>query len=206
SARLGADQPTGGGGSTRRSCRVVLGFGGIWAGSARATCRRAGEVPAERSGASARAHALRRARRPGTRGAGVPRRGRRFVARASRCSRGGIGARGDRLRPGRLGRASVRRAGPRAESRSPAAVGAPELEQAGSLLGLCRLLASSGEIERLEPMAQELHELGARHEDRWTVQMALHYLADCPLIGGDYAQSEARYLRALAHAHSSGLL
>ena len=85
-------------------------------------------------------------------------------------------------------------------------VGAPELEQAGSLLGLCRLLASSGEIERLEPMAQELYELGARHEDRWTVQMALHYLADCPLIGGDYAQSEARYLRALAHAHSSGLL
>jgi predicted ATPase/class 3 adenylate cyclase len=84
--------------------------------------------------------------------------------------------------------------------------GAPELEEAGSLLGLCRLLASSGEIERMEPMAQELYELGTRHEDRWTVQMALHYLADCPLIGGDYAKSERCYLRALAHARDSGLL
>jgi hypothetical protein len=34
----------------------------------------------------------------------------------------------------------------------------------------------------------------------------LHYLADCPLIAGAYAEAEERYLRTLAHARSSGFM
>jgi len=83
--------------------------------------------------------------------------------------------------------------------------GSPELEQAEALLGLCRVFASSHDVQPLEPLARTLLELGRRHDDRWTVTMALHYLADCPLICGDYAESERRYLQALGHAHRSGL-
>ena len=37
-------------------------------------------------------------------------------------------------------------------------------------------------------------------------QIALHFLADCPLVAGDYAEAELRYLRALAYARSAGLV
>jgi len=84
-------------------------------------------------------------------------------------------------------------------------VGALELEGAGALAGLCQLLVASGKIERVEPMAQELYELGKRYGNLDTQGDGLHYLADCPLIGGDYAEAERRYLRALAHARSSGI-
>jgi predicted ATPase/class 3 adenylate cyclase len=83
--------------------------------------------------------------------------------------------------------------------------GAPQLE-ARSLAGLCQLLVSTGEIERVEPMARELYELGRRYGDPETQADALHYLADCPLIRGDYAEAENRYIRALAHARSSGFV
>jgi hypothetical protein len=36
-------------------------------------------------------------------------------------------------------------------------------------------------------------------------QLALHFLADCPLVAGDYAEAERRYLRALAYARTAGL-
>ena len=84
--------------------------------------------------------------------------------------------------------------------------GASELEGSRSLGGLCQVLVSLGEIERAEPMAQELYELGVRYEAVRPQQSALHYLADCPLIGGDYADAERRYVRAVAHARSSGIL
>jgi predicted ATPase len=86
------------------------------------------------------------------------------------------------------------------------AAGASDLEKAGSLAGLCQELVASGEVERAEPLAQELYDLGARHEARRTEHSGLHYLADCPLIRGDYAESEKRYIRALAHARRWGLL
>jgi predicted ATPase/class 3 adenylate cyclase len=86
------------------------------------------------------------------------------------------------------------------------AAGASDLEKAGSLSGLCQELVASGEIERAEPLAQELYELGARHGARRTEQSGLHYLADCPLIAGNYAESEERYIRALAHARRFGML
>jgi tetratricopeptide (TPR) repeat protein len=84
--------------------------------------------------------------------------------------------------------------------------GAPDMEGAGALAGLCQLLVSSGEIERAEAMAQELYELGRRHENLDTQGDGLHFLADCPLIGGDHAEAEKRYLRALGHARSSGIV
>jgi hypothetical protein len=81
---------------------------------------------------------------------------------------------------------------------------AAELEGAGALGGLCQLLVATGEIERVEPMARELFELGSRYGNRDTQMDGLHYLADCPLLAGDYAEAERRYGRALAHARSSG--
>ena len=84
--------------------------------------------------------------------------------------------------------------------------GAPEVEGWSALGGLCQLLVSSGEIERAEPTARKLYELGTRHGNFDTQGDALHYLADCALIGGDYVEAEKRYRRALAHACSSGIL
>jgi predicted ATPase len=84
--------------------------------------------------------------------------------------------------------------------------GAPEIEGAEALGGLCQLLVASGEIERVEPMARELYELGRRYGNRDAQMNGLHYLADCPLIAGDYTEAEERYRRALGHAHGSGFM
>ena len=83
---------------------------------------------------------------------------------------------------------------------------APNLEGVGALAGLCQLLVASGEIEHVEQMARELLEIGRRHGNLDTQGDGLHFLADCPLIGGDYAEAEKRYLRALAHARDAGIL
>ena len=84
--------------------------------------------------------------------------------------------------------------------------GASELEGVGALAGLCHLLVSSGDVDRVEPMARELHTLGVRYGNLDTQGDGLHYLADCPLLRGDYVEAERRYLRALAHARSSGIV
>jgi tetratricopeptide (TPR) repeat protein len=86
------------------------------------------------------------------------------------------------------------------------AAGASELEKAGSLAGLCQGLVASGEIECAEPLAQQLYDVGTRHGASRIEHSGLHYLADCPLIGGDYVESEERYVRALAHARRFGML
>jgi predicted ATPase/class 3 adenylate cyclase len=84
--------------------------------------------------------------------------------------------------------------------------GAPELEGYAALAGLCELLIASGEIERVEPMARELYELGSRYGNRDIQGYGLHYLADRALLAGDFAEGERRYRRALAHARSSGFV
>jgi tetratricopeptide (TPR) repeat protein len=84
--------------------------------------------------------------------------------------------------------------------------GAPEIESWSAVGGLCQLLVASGEIERAEPMARKLYELGGRYGNLDAQGDALHYLADCALIGGDYAEAGRRYLQALAHARSAGIL
>ena len=81
---------------------------------------------------------------------------------------------------------------------------APELDQAEAMLGLCRVFASEHDVARLEPLANRLLELGMRHEHGSTLTMARHYLADCPLIAGDYVEAERRYRAALASARRSG--
>jgi predicted ATPase/class 3 adenylate cyclase len=85
-------------------------------------------------------------------------------------------------------------------------VGGADLEEAEALAGLCHSFVAAGEVERVEPMAQELYELGSRYGNPDTQADALHYLADCPLIGSDYLEAERRYLRALAHARKSGFV
>jgi predicted ATPase/class 3 adenylate cyclase len=84
--------------------------------------------------------------------------------------------------------------------------GAPELEIAESLAGLCQLLVASGDIGRAEPMAKQLYEIGTRHGARRRAHSGLHYFADCALIGGDYPEAEVRYRRALADAVEWDLL
>jgi hypothetical protein len=74
------------------------------------------------------------------------------------------------------------------------------------LAGLCLLLVAQGEIEGAEVKAHELEQLGARYEAPRPRQLGLHFLADCPLVGGDYPQAERRYLRSLAYARRSELV
>jgi predicted ATPase len=83
--------------------------------------------------------------------------------------------------------------------------GVPELESASARAGLCHVLVASGEIERAEAMARELAAVTADSEASLMQELALHFLADCPLVAGDYAEAERRYLRALAYARTAGL-
>jgi predicted ATPase len=85
-------------------------------------------------------------------------------------------------------------------------VDAPDLVIAQSMAGLCQQLVASNDIERAEPLATELLEIGTRHDVARLKRWGLHYLADCSLIAGDYEEAERRYLRALAHSRESGLL
>jgi predicted ATPase len=82
---------------------------------------------------------------------------------------------------------------------------APAVQGWYALGGLCQLLVASGDFERAEPLARELYEIGERHGNLDAQGDALHYLADCALIAGNYEEAEVRYLRALRHARSCGL-
>ena len=79
------------------------------------------------------------------------------------------------------------------------AAGAPELQAAESLTSLAHLHIAMGDVERAEPMVRRLFEVGRRSDSRLE-QVALHYLADLPLIGGEFAEAERRYRHALASA------
>jgi predicted ATPase len=84
--------------------------------------------------------------------------------------------------------------------------GAPELENAAALGGLCQLHVAAGEIAEVEPMARELYALGSQHGNPDMQADALHYLADCPLLGGHFVEAERRYSVALAHARREGFV
>jgi predicted ATPase/class 3 adenylate cyclase len=84
-------------------------------------------------------------------------------------------------------------------------VGADEVEGWHAVGGLCQLLTAAGEVTRAEPMARELFQLGERHGNLDAQGDALHYLADCALIAGDFVEAERRYLRALVHARTCGI-
>ena len=82
---------------------------------------------------------------------------------------------------------------------------APEHEGASSRAGLCHVLIALGEVGRAEAMAMELLRT-AKPEASLMQQLGLHFLADCPLVAGDYVEAERRYLRALAYGRGAGLV
>jgi tetratricopeptide (TPR) repeat protein len=84
--------------------------------------------------------------------------------------------------------------------------GGGEFEGWIALAGLCLLLVAQGEIQDAEVKAHELEQLGASYEAPRPRELGLHFLADCPLVGGDYPEAERRYLRALAYARRSELV
>ena len=83
--------------------------------------------------------------------------------------------------------------------------GEPEIAGWASMAGLWHLFVSSGQTARAESMARELLDLGVRHAVPRAERLALHFLADCPLVSGDYPEAERRYLLALAHARAAGI-
>ena len=83
--------------------------------------------------------------------------------------------------------------------------GEPEIAGWASMAGLCHLFVSSGQTARAESMARELLDLGVRHAVPRAERLALHFLADCPLVSGDYPEAGRRYLLALAHARAAGI-
>jgi predicted ATPase/class 3 adenylate cyclase len=83
--------------------------------------------------------------------------------------------------------------------------GVPDFEGVSARAGLCHVLVASGKVEPAEEMAQEFLAVAATSQKSIMRELALHFLADCPLVAGDYAESERRYLRALAYARSAGL-
>jgi tetratricopeptide (TPR) repeat protein len=83
--------------------------------------------------------------------------------------------------------------------------GASELEQAVSLSGLCQLLVSIGDVTSAEPLARELEDLAHRAGSAELLSDALHYLADVPLLAGDFWEAQERYRRAVAHARAHGM-
>jgi tetratricopeptide (TPR) repeat protein len=83
--------------------------------------------------------------------------------------------------------------------------GLPDVEGISARAGLCHVLVVGGEVERAEAMAQELLEVASSSQRSFMRELALHFLADCSLVAGDYSGSERRYLRALSYARSAGL-
>jgi tetratricopeptide (TPR) repeat protein len=84
--------------------------------------------------------------------------------------------------------------------------GARELEGSGARAGLCHVLVATAETKRAEATAHELLALTSASGKSVVHELALHFLADCPLVDGDYPEAERRYHRALAYARDAGLV
>jgi predicted ATPase/class 3 adenylate cyclase len=66
-----------------------------------------------------------------------------------------------------------------------------------SLSGVCQLLVATGELERAEPLALELHASTRETEDVWCMVSGDHYLSDCAMHRRDYTLAEHLRLSAL---------
>ena len=66
-----------------------------------------------------------------------------------------------------------------------------------SIAGVCQLLVATGEFERAEPLALELHSATRDREDVSTMISGDHYLADCAMDRRDYVRAEQHRLSAL---------
>ena len=84
--------------------------------------------------------------------------------------------------------------------------GSPELHTLSARAGLCHVLVARSETAAAATVAAELLEIARRHEAAYMEELALHFLADCPLVDGDFPVAEDRYRRALAFARSAGLV
>ena len=75
-----------------------------------------------------------------------------------------------------------------------------------SLVGVCQMLVAQGEVDRAEPLSRQLLELAHHQADVRAEHYAYHFLGDCALIGGDYAEAEDRYKASLRAAVPLGNL
>jgi predicted ATPase/class 3 adenylate cyclase len=69
-----------------------------------------------------------------------------------------------------------------------------------SIAGVCQLLVATGEFERAEPLALELHASTRDREDVQNMVSGDHYLSDCAMDRRDYTLAEEHRLRALETA------
>ncbi len=72
-----------------------------------------------------------------------------------------------------------------------------------SLAGVCQMLVVTGQFERAEPLARELHASMRDSEDVVYMCAGDHYLADCAMHRRDYALAERHQLSALEIAIAS---
>jgi predicted ATPase/class 3 adenylate cyclase len=86
------------------------------------------------------------------------------------------------------------------------AVGSPEVRGLAARAGLCHVLVARSETGRAGEVAAELLAIARAHDATLMEELALHFLADCPLVDGDHAEAERRYLTALAFADHAGLV
>jgi predicted ATPase len=73
-----------------------------------------------------------------------------------------------------------------------------------ALAGVCQMLVATGEFERAEPLALELHASTRDTEDVWCMGAADHFLADCAMHRRDYTLAEQHQLSALETALTTG--
>jgi tetratricopeptide (TPR) repeat protein len=73
-----------------------------------------------------------------------------------------------------------------------------------SMAGVCQMLVVTGEFERAEPLALELHASMRGSEDVGCMHMADHFLADCAMARLDYTLAEQHQLTALETALTTG--
>jgi predicted ATPase len=73
-----------------------------------------------------------------------------------------------------------------------------------SLVGVCQMLVATGQFERAEPLALELHASTRGSEDVSCMTAADHYLADCAMHRRDYVLAEQHRLSALETALTIG--
>jgi predicted ATPase/class 3 adenylate cyclase len=85
-------------------------------------------------------------------------------------------------------------------------VGSPELRGLSARAGLCHVFVARGETAAAAAQASELLDLARSHDAVLMEELALHFLADCPLVDGDWREAEPRYRSALAYAHEAGLV
>jgi len=67
-----------------------------------------------------------------------------------------------------------------------------------ALVGVCQVLIAQGDVERSQELSQQLLAFARADADDRSEHFALHYLADCSLIRGDYIEAGLRYRESLA--------